>query len=190
MERYSDTPYFGSQSEDLVGQENFFEVHSYSAFQEFPTQNRDERREERTDEGEDDVVIVNSSKKRASPKKKATPRKKATMKIEGEEEDEGGRNWLDSEVHSLIALRGEMEPEFVRNGKKQGTIFSPSPFCLGLSHGPGTLAPLSPHMGYRGISCENLLMLRQMLWVYVLEFFQGTICGQFVTVFGGMYARN
>ena len=39
------------------------------------------------------------------------------MKVEGEEEN---RNWLDSEVYQLMALKGEMEPEFERNGKKQG----------------------------------------------------------------------
>ncbi len=30
----------------------------------------------------------------------------------------------DSEVLQLIALKGEMEPKFVRNGKKQGNFFS------------------------------------------------------------------
>ena len=39
------------------------------------------------------------------------------MKVEGEEES---RNWLDYEVYPLIALKGEIEPEFERNGKKQG----------------------------------------------------------------------
>ena len=76
-------------------------------------------------------------------KEKATT---ATTKIEGEKEDDGGRNWLDSEVHTLIALRGEMQPEFVRHGKKQGTISSPLPFCLGLSPVPGPQAPLSLHI--------------------------------------------
>ena len=39
------------------------------------------------------------------------------VKVEG---DEGNRTWLDSEVLQLIALKGEMEPEFEKNGKKQG----------------------------------------------------------------------
>jgi hypothetical protein len=39
------------------------------------------------------------------------------VEVEGEE---GNRNWLDSEVYQFIVLKGEMEPEFEKNGKKQG----------------------------------------------------------------------
>lgn len=34
--------------------------------------------------------------------------------------DEGKKNWADSEVQTLIALRGEMDADFVKNWKKQG----------------------------------------------------------------------
>lgn len=47
----------------------------------------------------------------------------ATNTFIGEEDDEGEegkKNWADSEVETLIALRREMEPEFVKNWKKQG----------------------------------------------------------------------
>ena len=42
------------------------------------------------------------------------------MKVESEGDGDGVCGWLDSEVLQLIALRGEMKPKFVRNGKKQG----------------------------------------------------------------------
>ena len=44
-----------------------------------------------------------------------------TTKGEGEDEDEvlgSSSQWRDSGVDTLIALRGEMEPNFVKNGKK------------------------------------------------------------------------
>lgn len=34
--------------------------------------------------------------------------------------EEGKKNWADSEVQTLIALRGEMDADFVKNWKKQG----------------------------------------------------------------------
>jgi hypothetical protein len=37
-----------------------------------------------------------------------------------DEDDNDKRHWLDSEVETLIALKGEMQPEFVKNAKKQG----------------------------------------------------------------------
>lgn len=43
------------------------------------------------------------------------------------EGNEGRKNWADSDVEALIALRGEMEPEFVRNGKKTRYGFFPKP---------------------------------------------------------------
>ena len=85
--------------------------------------------EERVVEG-GDCEIIGSSKKRAGskqkaiPKKRATPKRKVAVKIEGESK-EAAQMWEDSKVLQLIALKGEMEPEFVRNGKKQGTIFLP-----------------------------------------------------------------
>ena len=47
------------------------------------------------------------------------------MKVESEGDGDGVRGWLDLEILQLIALRGEMEPEFVRNGKKQGIFLKP-----------------------------------------------------------------
>ncbi len=69
---------------------------------------------------EDDVQIVTSS----APKRKTTT-KKVTKKKEKEKEKEGEteedkKHWKDADVEVMIALRGEMEPEFLKNAKKQG----------------------------------------------------------------------
>ena len=84
-----------------------------------------ERVEERgkEEEEEDDVEIIAALKKRIALKSKAAPKKKITkVKVESKGDGDGVRGWLDLEILQLIALRGEMEPEFVRNGKTQ--VFS------------------------------------------------------------------
>lgn len=63
-------------------------------------------------------------KKQASRTKvatKATKSNKTTSTDEHEEDGEFGvsKNWRDSDVEALVALRGEMEPNFVKNAKKQ-----------------------------------------------------------------------
>jgi hypothetical protein len=55
--------------------------------------------------------------------------KKDTIEIgesdEEEEEDAARTKWKDFEVHHLIAIRGEMEDEFIKTANKQGIyIFS------------------------------------------------------------------
>ena len=68
---------------------------------------------------EKDVEIIAAPKKRTTSKSKAAPKKKiAKVKVESEGDGDGVRGWLDSEILQLIALRGEIEPEFVRNDKK------------------------------------------------------------------------
>ena len=73
--------------------------------------------EERSNVGEDRVdeeceVLV------AEPEKKR--QKKGKSKEIKVAEEDNKRNWLDSEVEALIALKGEMQPEFIKNAKKQG----------------------------------------------------------------------
>ena len=73
------------------------------------------------DDEDDDVQIVTPS----APKRKTTA-KKVTKKImkkekEGETEEEK-KHWKDADVEVMIALRGEMEPEFLKNAKKQGML--------------------------------------------------------------------
>ena len=73
------------------------------------------------DDEDDDVHIVTLS----APKRKTTA-KKVTKKImkketEGETEVEK-KHWKDADVEVMIALRGEMELEFLKNAKKQGTL--------------------------------------------------------------------
>ena len=75
---------------------------------------RVDRVEEISVEKENDCEIIRTSKKIAAPKKKPT---QVEVKVEGEERN---RNWQDSEVYQLIALKGKMKLEFGRNGKKQG----------------------------------------------------------------------
>jgi len=67
---------------------------------------------------DDDVQIVTPS----APKMKTTT-KKVTKKImmkekEGETEEEK-KHWKDADVEVMIALRGEMEPEFLKNAKNK-----------------------------------------------------------------------
>ena len=59
-------------------------------------------------------------------KSKAVPKKKiAKVKVESEGDGDRVCGWFDLEILQLIACRGEMEPEFVRNGKKQGIFLKP-----------------------------------------------------------------
>ena len=127
MDHFAQNPYFCSQSEEVVGAEIFFGPHS--AFQPFSSQfgeHRVEKRVEERGEEEEDVEIIAAPKKRTASKSKAAPKKKITkVKVESEGDGDGVRGWLDSEILQLIALCGEMEPEFVRNGKKQGIFLKP-----------------------------------------------------------------
>ena len=86
----------------------------------------EKRVEKRGEEEEDDVEIIAAPKKRTALKSKAAPKKKiAKVKVESEGDGDGVRGWLDSEIFQLIALCGEMELKFVRNGKKQGIFLKP-----------------------------------------------------------------
>ena len=42
---------------------------------------------------------------------------------EEEEEEDKEKLWKDDEIEILIALRGEMDKEFLKNSKKQGTTY-------------------------------------------------------------------
>ena len=69
--------------------------------------------------GRDEVLEVPEEPK----KKKLTKGQKGkTVKVEEEEEDKG-KLWKDDEIKILIALHGEMDKEFLRNSKKQGTTY-------------------------------------------------------------------
>ena len=71
------------------------------------------------DDEDDDVQIVTLS----APKRKTTSKKvkKKIMKKEKEgETEEEKKYWKDADVEVIIVLRGEMEPEFLNNAKKQG----------------------------------------------------------------------
>jgi hypothetical protein len=104
---------------------------------------------------DDDVQIVTPS----APKRKTTT-KKVTKKImmkekEGETEEEK-KHWKDADVEVMIALRGEMEPEFLKNAKKQGMsnvsvvqfFFKKTKKKFRFQIGPiGPFKGLSPHEG-------------------------------------------
>ena len=73
-----------------------------------------------------DIVYEEPSTKRkqASHTKvatKATKSKKTTSKEEHEDGEFGvSESWRDFDVEALISLQGEIEPDFVKNAKKQG----------------------------------------------------------------------
>ena len=109
-----------------MGLENLLRVNAFGAFQTYSAPTRAEileeveveRVEERSVEKKKDCEIIGISKKRATPRKKVASKKKpiqVEVKVEG---DEGNRNRQDFEVYQPIALKGEMELEFERNGKK------------------------------------------------------------------------
>ena len=76
--------------------------------------------DERVKEGENDVEIIAAAKKRTSSKSKAAPKKKiAKVKVESEGDGDGVCRWFYLEILQLIALCGEMEPEFVMNDKNK-----------------------------------------------------------------------
>jgi len=141
MDNFAQNPFFCSQ-QPLVEAKSFYTPTSYGAFQPFLAQaiqktieesqeTNVERVGERAIEGGDCEIIGSSQKRvapkqKAIPKKKVAPKKKAVVKIEGEAKgEEANQMWEDSEVLQLISLKGEMEPKFVRNGKKQGMKFLP-----------------------------------------------------------------
>jgi len=74
--------------------------------------------------GDEDVQIITP----VAPKKKGVatskkPRKKNVKDVE-EDEELSSKNWRDRDVETMIAMRGEMEPEFLKNAKKQGKFFA------------------------------------------------------------------
>jgi hypothetical protein len=79
-------------------------------------------------EEDDDVEIIApiSPKKKVVSKRATSSRKapKKTVKKEDEEEEDK-KHWKDEHVLQMIALRGEMDPEFVKNAKKQGNLLIP-----------------------------------------------------------------
>ena len=126
MDHFPQNSDFCSQPEEVVGAEIFFGLHS--AFQPFLSQFGDHRVkktvEEREEEEKDDVEIIVTPKKRTVSKSKAALKKKITkVKVESEGDGDGVLGWLDSKILQLIALCREMEPEFVRNGKKTRYFF-------------------------------------------------------------------
>ena len=72
--------------------------------------------EERTqvhEEGDEDCEVLAEE-----PQKKCQKKSKAKqIKVE---EDDNKCNWLDSKVEALIGLKGEVQPDFIKNAKKQG----------------------------------------------------------------------
>jgi hypothetical protein len=68
-------------------------------------------------EDDDTQIIASTPLKKRAPRKKAEPKE---PKKEGSEE--GASNWKDCDVEVLISLCGEMDPEFLKNAKKQGKI--------------------------------------------------------------------
>jgi hypothetical protein len=68
-------------------------------------------------EDDDMQIIAPTPLKKRAPRKKVEPKE---PKKEGSEE--GASNWKDCDVEVLISLRGEMDPEFLKNAQKQGKI--------------------------------------------------------------------
>jgi hypothetical protein len=80
---------------------------------------KSQKRIEREDD--EDVRVLKYPVK----KKTASRRAKGKMlKTEDEDEEDRGQRWKDEEIELLIALRGEMDDDFRRSGKKQGKILT------------------------------------------------------------------
>jgi hypothetical protein len=68
-------------------------------------------------EDDDTQIIAPTPLKKRAPRKKVEPKE---PKKEGSEE--GASNWKECDIEVLISLRREMDPEFLKNAKKQGKI--------------------------------------------------------------------
>jgi hypothetical protein len=77
--------------------------------------------EEIGDEDVQIITLVAPKKKRVATSKK--PQKKNMKDVE-EDKELSSKNWRDRDVETMIAMRGEMEPEFFKNAKKQGKFFA------------------------------------------------------------------
>ena len=81
---------------------------------------RSKRKVVQDDEDNDVQIVTPSAPKRKTIAKKVT---KKIMKKETEGETEAEKkHWKDADVEVMIALRGDMEPEFLKNAKKQGML--------------------------------------------------------------------
>ena len=66
---------------------------------------------------DDDKVDEEVEVLEEEPKKKRQRKGKAKqVKVE---DDDSNHNWLDNEVETLIALKGEMQPDFIKNAKNK-----------------------------------------------------------------------
>jgi hypothetical protein len=128
MDHSSQNPYFCSQLKEVVDEEYYFGINSYSVFPLFSNYVEDYRVERRVNKKVEEKVvkevkgihIVLAPKEKDIPKKKGVPKKKATkVKVKVEDDDNDATYiWLDAKLLQLIVLWGEMEPKFIRNNKK------------------------------------------------------------------------
>jgi len=129
MVGYLHLPFIRSQDEDYAGSEKLVETRRNLIGEFEPCEDSIDVGRKEVNEGSN-VQIVEPSAKPLNKKmdvvrkKKTLAKRTATkVKVEGEEEKKKGekkKNWLDSKVEHLIALGGEMQPEFEKNAKKQG----------------------------------------------------------------------
>ena len=85
----------------------------------FPTEVTHDHTAKRKGREEKVLEVLEEPKK----KKLMKDQKGKSVKVEEEEEEDKGKLWKDDEIEILIALHGEMDKEFLRNSKKQGTSY-------------------------------------------------------------------
>ena len=96
--------------------------------------------EEIRDEDEDVQIVAPPALKKKGAATAKKPRKENVKKEKVEEgEESGSKNWKDHDVETMISLRGEMEPEFLKNIKKQGNVL-----CLFAFAFAGARPPFPP----------------------------------------------
>ena len=143
MAGFSQLPFTCSQDEDYVGSEIFFSpgTQSESAFKPYfqepsstsrllvgeikPCDNNLDVRGKEVQDEEDCQIVEPTKKRRSRPVKKKTPTKKKSKKEEVEEDNmiDKKKNWPNSDVEQLIAIRSEMHRQFEKNAKKLGMPF-------------------------------------------------------------------
>ena len=84
----------------------------------FPTEVTHDHMAKRNGREEEVLEVPEEPKKKKKLKK---GQKGKTVKVE--EEEDKGKIWKDDEIEILIALCGEMDLEFMKNSKKQGTSY-------------------------------------------------------------------
>ena len=114
MDHITQKDYFCNQLEEVVGAEIFFVLIVHFNHSQANLESIEWKRQYKREERKKKMF------KLLQPQRRDRFKVKSKVKVESKSVGDGVRGWLDLDILQLIILCGEMEPKFVRNGKKQG----------------------------------------------------------------------